>query len=84
MAEGLTVSATEFARNFSKYHDEAIEVKVIKVTSRGRVVGGYLSPSELARYEEMKRRDRKLLVVGQLDDETISAISSAEYGVVPR
>lgn len=40
MAEGLTVGATDFSRNFAKYQDEAIEAKVINVTSHGRVIGG--------------------------------------------
>ena len=81
--DSVSVPATEFSRNFAKYRDEAIEAKVISVTSHGRVIGGYLSASELARYEEMKRRERKVLVVGELDDETISHIEAAEYGVAP-
>ena len=80
----VTVPATEFSRNFAKYQDEAIKAKVINVTSHGRVIGGYLSASELARYEALKRREREVLIVGQLDDETIEAIEQAEYGVVPR
>ena len=80
----VSVPATEFSRNFAKYRDEAIEAKVISVTSHGRVIGGYLSASELARYEEMKRRERKVLVVGELDDETIASIQAAEYGVAPK
>lgn len=80
----VSVPATEFSRNFAKYRDEAIEARVISVTSHGRVIGGYLSASELARYEEMKRRERKVLVVGELDDETVSSIEAAEYGVAPR
>lgn len=83
MAESLTVRATDFSRNFAKYQDEAIEAKVINVTSHGRVIGGYLSASELARYEALKRREREILIVGELDDETISAIEAAEYGMVP-
>jgi hypothetical protein len=84
VTEGLTVRATEFSRNFAKYQDEAIEAKVINVTSHGRVIGGYLSASELARYEAMKRREREVLVVGELDDDTITAIGAAEYGVAPK
>ena len=80
----VSVPATEFSRNFAKYRDEAIEAKVISVTSHGRVIGGYLSASELARYEEMKRRERKVLVVGDLDDETVASIEAAEYGVAPK
>jgi PHD/YefM family antitoxin component YafN of YafNO toxin-antitoxin module len=82
--DSVSVPATEFSRNFAKYRDEAIEAKVINVTSHGRVIGGYLSASELARYEEMKRRERKVLIVGELDDETLAAIEYAEYGMAPK
>jgi PHD/YefM family antitoxin component YafN of YafNO toxin-antitoxin module len=82
--DSVSVPATEFSRNFAKYRDEAIEAKVINVTSHGRVIGGYLSASELARYEEMKRRERKVLIVGELDDETLAAIESAKYGMAPK
>ncbi|MBB3611075.1 hypothetical protein [Rhizobium sp. BK602] len=84
MAGALKVSATEFSRSFAKYQDEAIAGKVIEITSHGRVVGGYLSASELAHYEMLKRREREVLVVGELDDETITDIENAQYGVVPR
>jgi hypothetical protein len=84
MAGVLKVSATEFSRSFAKYQDEAIEAKVIEITSHGRVVGGYLSASELAHYELLKRREREVLVIGELDDETIADIENAQYGVVPR
>ncbi|MDE1990951.1 MAG: hypothetical protein KGI75_00535 [Rhizobiaceae bacterium] len=84
MAEVLRVSATDFARGFAKYQDEAISAKVIEITSHGRVVGGYLSASELAHYELLKRREREVLVVGELDDETIADIENAQYGVAPK
>jgi phosphohistidine swiveling domain-containing protein len=37
--------------------------------------------SEFARNEEMKRRERKVLIVGELDEDTLSAIEKAVYGV---
>lgn len=82
MAGLVKVSATEFARNFGKYKDEAISAKVIGVTSHGRVVGAYLSAGELAHYQELKRRERTVLSVGALDDEVLSDIERAEYGVL--
>ncbi len=77
------VSATEFSRNFARYREEAIEAKVIQVTSHGRVIGAYLSASEAARYEQLKRRERQSLIVGELPDDVITAIEAAEYGVEP-
>jgi hypothetical protein len=83
MSERSTVRATEFARNFARYQDEAIETKVIVVTSHDRVVGGYLSANELARYEKLKRREREVLVVGELSDDVVALIEAAEYGAEP-
>jgi hypothetical protein len=80
MAEQSTVRATEFARNFARYQDAAIEAKVIVVTSHDRVVGAYLSARELARYERLKAREREVLVVGELSDDLVADIEAAEYG----
>ena len=80
MAEAPTVRATAFARNFAHYQDEAIRAKVIVVTSHDRVVGGYLSASELANYERLKARERQVLLVGALDVDAITDIEAAEYG----
>ena len=84
MAHTRGVPATEFSRNFARYREEAIEEKVIHVTSHGRVIGAYLSASEAAHYEKLKRRERQSLVVGELSDDVTSAIESAEYGAEPK
>lgn len=84
MTEATKVRATTFARNFAHYQDEAIREKVIVVTSHDRVVGGYLSAGELERYERLKARERQVLMVGQLSDEVIADIETAEYGVEAR
>ena len=84
MAGDTTVRATDFARNFARYQHEAIQTKVIVVTSHDRVVGGYLSASELARYERFKALEREALRVGVLDSSAVADIETAEYGVEPR
>lgn len=81
MAKSATVRATAFARNFAHYQDEAIRTKVIVVTSHDRVVGAYLSASELEHYEKLKARERKVLLVGALDDDIVADIEAAKYGV---
>jgi hypothetical protein len=81
MAVTRGVPATEFSRNFARYRDEAIEARIIHVTSHGRVIGAYLSASEAVRYEQFKRRERQSLVVGDLPDDVVAAIEAAEYGV---
>jgi hypothetical protein len=77
------VTATEFSRNFARYQDEAIEAKIIHVTSHGRVIGAYLSANEMAHYEKLKRRESRALTVGDLPDDVIAAIDAAQYGVEP-
>jgi hypothetical protein len=84
MAHTRDVPATDFARNFARYREEAIAEKIIHVTSHGRVIGAYLSASEVARYERLKRREAQSLVVGNLSTDVIRAIESAEYGTEPK
>jgi len=81
MAQPRDIPATEFSRNFARYREEAIAEKVIHVTSHGRVIGAYLSASEAAHYEQLKRRERQSLIVGELPSDVLSAIEAAEYGV---
>ena len=84
MARTRDVPATDFARNFARYREEAISEKIIHVTSHGRVIGAYLSASEVIHYEQLKRRETQSLVVGNLSSEVIAAIESAEYGAEPK
>ncbi len=84
MARTRDIPATEFSRNFARYHEEAIAEKIIHVTSHGRVIGAYLSASEAAHYEQLKRRERQSLVVGELPDDVVAAIETAEHGAEPK
>ena len=84
MAQPETVNATDFARNFAEYQHRAARSGVIVVTSHRRVVGGYLSASELEHYERLKAREREILRIEDLDDETLAQIAAAEYGALPR
>ncbi|MBX3481900.1 type II toxin-antitoxin system Phd/YefM family antitoxin [Phenylobacterium sp.] len=84
MTDALTVTASEFARNFGRYQHAAIRSRLVVVTSHDRVVGGYLSAEELDHYERLKARERQVLRVDDLDDETLALIAAAEYGETPR
>lgn len=84
MAQTRDVPATEFSRNFARYREEAIAEKIIHVTSHGRMIGAYLSASEAAHYEQLKRRERQSFVVGDLPNDAVAAIESAEYGAEPK
>jgi hypothetical protein len=84
MTRSLRVPATSFSRSFARYQDEAITEKIIEITSHGRVIGGYLSASELEHYKSLKQREREVLILGQLDADTLAAIESAQYGLEPK
>jgi prevent-host-death family protein len=75
------IPASEFARNFGRYQDQAMAGGVVRVSSHGRIVGGFLSPAELDRFERLKRREREVLVVGALPEDVAADIAAAEYGV---
>lgn len=84
MPQFRAVPASDFSRNFGKYQDEAIKAGVINVTSHGRVVGAYLSATELEHFERLMRREREVLKVGELDGDTLATIEAAEYGAEPQ
>ncbi len=73
-----TVDATTFRRDFGRYQDEAHR-EPVKVTSHGRVVGGFLSSDDLEHYERLVRRERKSYLAGEIPDDIVEAIEKAEY-----
>jgi len=73
-----TIDATNFRRDFGRYQDEA-QREPVKVTSHGRVVGGFLSSHDLDHFERLKRRERQVYVAGDIPDDIIEAIEQAEY-----
>lgn len=77
------VSASEFARNFGRYRDEAAAGEIVNVTIRGRVIGGFLSARQLEEFRRLKRRERQNLIVGELPDDVIADIEAAEYDKAP-
>jgi len=77
-----TVDATAFRREFERYQHEAHR-EPVKVTSDGHVVGGYLSPHDLEHYERLKRRERQVYVAGEIPDDIVAAIETAEYLTPP-
>ncbi len=73
-----TIDATNFRRDCGRYQDEA-QREPVKVTSHGRVVGGFLSSRDLDHYERLKLRERQVYVAGDIPDDIIEAIEQAEY-----
>jgi len=75
MTEPLkTVSAKEVASKFGYYTDEAM-LHPVGIQRHGTTRVVMLSLKE---YERLLRRDRQVLLVKELDDDTIEAIRNAE------
>jgi PHD/YefM family antitoxin component YafN of YafNO toxin-antitoxin module len=75
MREALrTVSAKEVASRFGYYTDEAL-LHPVGIQRHGTTRVVMLSLKE---YERLLRRDRQVLLVKDLDDETLEAIRNAE------
>ena len=70
----LTVSAKEVAGKFGYYTDEAM-LHPVGIQRHGTTRVVMLSLKE---YQRLLRRDRQVLLVKDLDDETIDAIRTAE------
>ena len=73
-----TVDATAFRRDFGRYQDEA-QREPVKVTSHGRLVGGFLSSHDLEHFERLRRRERQVYVAGEIPEDIIAAIETAGY-----
>ncbi len=84
MSETTIVPASKFAKNFGEYRDVATAGGTVLVQSHSRIVGGYVSKAKLDYYKELERRDRQVHVVGDLPDDLVAAIETAEYGKPPR
>jgi hypothetical protein len=69
----MVVPATEFARNFGRYREEA-QHEPVAVQSHGRITGYFLSAREFRNYQRLKEREGEALAVGELDEATVAAI----------
>ena len=70
----ITVSAREAASKFGYYTDEAM-LHPVGIQRHGTTRVVMISLKE---YQRLLRRDRQVLLVKDLDDETIDAIRNAE------
>ena len=70
----LTVSAKEVASKFGYYTDEAM-LHPVGIQRHGTTRIVMISLKE---YERLLRRDRQVLLVKDLDDETLEAIRTSE------
>lgn len=74
MADPLTMSATEFSRQFGRVKEDVREHGVVRVVSHNRLVGGFLSPRELQLYERLKREQREVIRAGEVPDDLVDAL----------
>jgi ribosomal protein L20A (L18A) len=47
-------------------------------------VGAYISADELEHFNRLKRREVQVLHVSEIDDELLTEIENAEYGVISK
>jgi len=73
----ITVSATDFVKNFGQYKEQA-QREVIAVTSHGRTSGYFLSEQEFKEYQLAKATARRAYPVSEMPEETFAAIAQTE------
>jgi prevent-host-death family protein len=70
----ITITAAEFQRHFGRYQDDAL-TQPVAITRNGRERLVVISADE---YRRLKRRDREVLLAGELSDADLAAISRTE------
>lgn len=70
----IRVSSTEFGKEVGRYQDAALSQPVV-VTRNGRDRTVMISAEE---YHRLKRRDRQVLAAGELPDEMLEAVRTAD------
>jgi prevent-host-death family protein len=73
-ATRLSVTAAEFHRNLGRYQDIAL-TRPVAITKNGRERTVLISAEE---YDRLKRRDREVVLPGDLTEREIEAIRNAE------
>lgn len=70
------VAATEFARNFGRYREEAQRAPVA-VVAHNRVTGYFVSARDYDEYQRLKATAPIALAVEELDDATLRALAAS-------
>lgn len=78
----MAIPASEFSRNFGRYQDQAIEERVLEISSNGRQVGAFLSQAEYERYLKLKARETSVVKIDDVPESLVRDIERAEYGAV--
>lgn len=74
----VAVTATEFAKNFGRYKEEA-QREPVAITSHGRTSGYFMSAPAFEEYQRLKAQAaRKAYLIEELPDEIVDAIGQAQ------
>ena len=73
----VRVTATEFAKNFGRYREEA-QREPVAITSHGRTSGYFVSPYEYAELVRLRAFERRVYRIEELPENIAQAISEAE------
>jgi prevent-host-death family protein len=72
-----TVTATEFAKNFGRYRDEA-QREPVAITSHGRTTGYFVSAQEFAELQRLRAFERRVYGIADLPPLLADAIAAAK------
>ena len=70
------VAATEFARNFGRYREEA-QHEPVAVVAHNRVTGYFVTASDFAEYQRLKAAAPTALAIEELDGATLKALAAS-------
>ncbi len=71
------VSATEFAREFGRYKEEA-QREPVAITTHGRVSGYFVSPHEYAELQRLRALERRAYRLSELPRNLIEALVTSK------
>jgi len=72
----VRVTATEFAKNFGRYREEA-QREPVAITSHGRTSGYFVSPHEYAELERLRAYERRVHRIEELPESVVQTISES-------
>ena len=73
----VQVTATEFAKNFGRYREQA-QREPVAITSHGRTSGYFVAPYEYAELVRLRAFERRVHRIEELPENIAQAISEAE------
>ena len=72
----VRVTATEFAKNFGRYREEA-QREPVAITSHGRTSGYFVSPYEYAELVRLRAFERRVYRIEELPENIAQAITES-------